>query len=267
MMAPRVVAGDPAPVRAHRHGHGAHAGIQDRLDRAVEAGGTGDRQQLVGVRQEVINQRKHRRETVKDLRAARPEQVHGHQRAALARRRQHARERRAAERAEHVRPAHVQHVGLRDQAQVHVVKPEVRGGPGHVERRALPVRPDGEHGRRGLHAVLAGEVAGVHAMLAHERHQQVTGVVRADRAHRHHAGAQLGQVDGRARGRARGGQPDLLQQHAALAGRDRGDGTAEDVEDVRAEAHHERGRGRQRHGWPPGPRARSGHGTHPSRGC
>ncbi len=246
---------DPAAAGPQGHRHRPGARVQDCHDRAVQVRGRRDRQQLVGVRQEPVHETQQRGQPVKDLRGTGPEQVHGDQRAAGPGRGQRGRERCAGEPAEHVRAAHVQHVGGRDHAQVHVARPQVAGGPGHVQRRALPVRPDRQHGGGGLSARDPGQVAGVHAVPAQQRHQQTAKVVVADRAHRDHPGAELGQVHRRARRGPGGGQPDLLQQHAALAGRDRGDRAAEDVEDVRAEADHQRGRGRQCHAWPPGPRA------------
>ena len=140
-----AVGDDPAAVGAHGHRHRPGARVEDRLDRAVGVRGAGDRQQLVGVRQEVVDQAEQRCQPVEDLGCPGPEQVHGHQRAAGPRRGEHVRQRRAGEAAEHVGAAHVQHVRHHDQADVHVTRPQVWGGAGHVQRRALTVRPDRQH--------------------------------------------------------------------------------------------------------------------------
>jgi hypothetical protein len=72
---------------------------------------------------------------------------------------------------------------------------------------------------------------------AQDRRENVHEDVVADRADGADARPELRQVDGRAGGSARGGGADLLQDGAALAGRDRLHRPAEHVQDESAERH------------------------------
>jgi hypothetical protein len=74
-------------------------------------------------------------------------------------------------------------------------------------------------------------------MLPDQRHEKIAEGVVSDRPHALHLDAELGEVDARARRRARGGGADLFQKEGVLTGRNRRDGPAEDVEDVRPHAH------------------------------
>ncbi|GAA3106892.1 hypothetical protein GCM10020001_025990 [Nonomuraea salmonea] len=81
----------------------------------------------------------------------------------------------------------------------------------------------------------AGQRGGVDAALGQHHEQEVGELVVADRSHGDHVVAQLDQIDRGARGRARSGQADLVDQHGVLALGDVIDGPGEDVDDVDAD--------------------------------
>ena len=209
------------------------------VDSRGEVVAAGEREQLVAVRQEPVRRAEQPGDPLEVPRAgrgaARPRRrarrPPGPPRPpAPARRRRCRRARPGA--ADQQRPAAAYPV------QVDVGELEQRRRAGHVQRGALAVRPDRQDGGRGLDPVLAGQPAGVDAVPGQRDGDHVAEQVVADRADREHVGAQLGEVDAGAGGRARGGGPDLGEPGAALAGRYGLDRPAEHVEDVRPEHRH-----------------------------
>src|SRR5690606_17216657 len=91
----------------------------------------------------------------------------------------------------------------------------------------------------------ADQPGDVHPALGEHRGQEVAELVVAGDAHRDDLVAQLDQVDGGAGGGARGGEPDLVDEHGVLPVGDAGDGPGEDVDDVDADCDDGHGLNRQ----------------------
>lgn len=77
----------------------------------------------------------------------------------------------------------------------------------------------------------------MHAVVLQSGQQELAEQVFADGSHGNDSNPKLGEVDAGAGRSAGGGDPDLVQDLTALARRDVGDGTAERVNDVHAEAY------------------------------
>src|SRR5438445_13693159 len=104
-----------------------------------------------------------------------------------------------------------------------------------MERWPLPVRAYRQHRRRRLHSGLACEKARVDAVAAEHRDQEVGEKIVADGTHGGDLSSELGQVNARARRRASHGYAYLVEQLAALAGRDVGDRPPQNVDDMNSQ--------------------------------
>jgi hypothetical protein len=107
-----------------------------------------------------------------------------------------------------------------------------------VEGRARPVGTDREHARRGLDGVAADEQRRVDAEAAQQVEHHVAERVVADRAGAAHVRAELRERDRGPAGGAGRGDPDLLDELAALTSRDLLDRANEHVDDVHPQRHH-----------------------------
>ena len=124
-----------------------------------------------------------------------------------------------------------------ERVPVDVVGPVGGVGADDVEGRAAAVGPDRQHAGRGLDVVAADEQRGVDPVALEQADEHLADRVGADRAGAAHLGAELRQRQRGAAGRARGGDPDLLDQLAALALGDLLDRAHEHVEHVHAHRH------------------------------
>jgi hypothetical protein len=137
--------------------------------------------------------------------------------------------------AHELRPADVQVRRGGDGLPRRVVRPVGGVRTDHVEGGTRPVRADRQHAGGGLHAVAAQQQRGVDAVATQQGEQLVAECIGADGTGAAHGGAELGEHERGAAGRAGRGHPDLLDDLAALPLRDRLHGADEGVQDVHAQ--------------------------------
>ncbi len=130
----------------------------------------------------------------------------------------------------------MQHISACDHVEVDVLQRERAVGAGHMQSRALAVRTDRQHRRRGLHAILAPQIARVDAVALHGVDDKITQFILAERAHCDHFCAEFGEIDAGARRRARHRDADFLQQIDILPVGDARHGTPQNINDVDAKA-------------------------------
>ena len=206
---------------------------------ALQVVAAGEREQLVGVRQEPVRRAEQPGDPLQVPRAAGVQHVHGDERPARPGRRddlRQARRRRCPPSASGPPMSSARLRRTRSRSTSASSSSDV--APGTCSAGRSPFALIGRMVADVWTPRLAGQPAGVDAVPGQRDGDHVAEQVVADRADREHVGAQLGQVDAGAGGRARGRGPDLGEPGAALAGRYGLDRPAEHVEDVRPEHGH-----------------------------
>ena len=144
-------------------------------------------------------------------------------------------DRRGGVPAEELGTAQVQVGRPRDRVEVDVVEGVGAVGADAVPGGAVPVGPDRDHARRGLHALAPHQPRGVDARCAEQRDQGVPEGVGADRTHAAGGCPQLRQDRGRpSRGPGRG-HHDVVHERSLGAVGDALDCTHVHIEDMHAQ--------------------------------